>query len=109
MSDASSKPDRLTDPVRQDPKPWDIVGGRRGLRLTTLAMMGWRALAGEAAVLIVAEVLLRVSLPLIPCAVIIAVGVALNVALRLFSDRAAPDGVGAIVLCLAIIQVAALL
>jgi two-component system sensor histidine kinase RegB len=109
MSEASSQPDRLTDPVRQDPKPWDIVGGRRGLRLTTLSMMGWRALAGEIVVLLVAWGFLHVQLPILACVVIVAAGVALNVALRLISDRDSPDGVGTAVLCLTIIQVAALL
>jgi two-component system sensor histidine kinase RegB len=109
MSETSSRPDRLTDPVRQDPKPWDIVGGRRGLRLTTLSMMGWRALAGEVVVLLVASSVLHIQLPVLPCLLIIAVGVALNVALRLISDRDAPDSVGTAVLCLVSVQLAALL
>jgi two-component system sensor histidine kinase RegB len=109
MSEASSHPDRLTDPVRQDPKPWDIVGGRRGLRLTTLSMMGWRALAGEIVVLLVANALLHIPLPMLPCTAIVGAGLALNIGLRLISDRDAPDSVGTAVLCLVNLQLAGLL
>ncbi len=79
MSEASH-PDRLTDPVRQDPKPWDIVGGRRGLRLTTLSMMGWRALMGEVVVLLGAYGVLQVQLPIVSCALIVVAGLILNLA-----------------------------
>jgi two-component system sensor histidine kinase RegB len=109
MNEASSTPDRLTDPVRQDPKPWDIVGGRRGLRLTTLSILGWRALAGEIVVLLIAGVILHLDLPLLPCVLVVGCGVILNIVLRLVSERAAPDNFPTIVLCLVNLQVAALL
>jgi two-component system sensor histidine kinase RegB len=109
MSQASSQPDRLTDPVRQDPKPWDIVGGRRGLRLSTLSLMGWRALAGEIIVLLITGVVLKLKLPVLPCALVVAAGVLLNIGLTWVRERDAPDKVATVVLCLVNLQVSALL
>ena len=109
MSQSSSQPDSLTDPVRQDPKPWDIVGGRRGIRLSTLSMMGWRALAGEIIVLLFTGLVLKLKLPVLPCALVVATGGLLNIGLVWVRDRDATDKVATVVLCLVNLQVTALL
>ena len=109
MSEAISSSHRPGDETRQDRRPWDIVGGRRGLRLTTLSRLGWRALGGQALVAAGAYFGLHLQLPVVPCLVVLLAGVLLNLGLSLVSERDAPSWVASLVLCLVNVQLGALL
>jgi two-component system sensor histidine kinase RegB len=75
---------------------WDWAEARRGLRLRTLVLIRWAAIAGQTAAVLVTHFLLGYELPWISCLLVIAAGALANIAIglawpgtRIFAKREA--------------------
>lgn len=109
VPDRPSAADRQAGAAQAADGAWDIVGARRGLSLQTLSRMGWRALLGELAVLLVSGPVLHLAVPLLPCLILVGAGVALNLGVGVAAQRTTHPWAPAIVLGAVTLQLGGLL